>query len=150
MNLKGEGRTTEDIVAYHCSKKYDSKTISEGERVLKDIGSWEFFTRLKAGRCSVRTIFPYILLLILFNVASNFVFNIIFSFLPQGENGRVDYFPQIIAFSIGQLFSSQLIQFLKVCGCRQFAKEKCAEISFLLLCRHRVHHLFKYFHLTAS
>lgn len=100
VNLKGEGRTTEDIVAYHCSKKYDSKTISEGEKVLKDIGSWEFFTRLKAGRCSVRTIFPYILLLILFNVASNFVFNIIFSFLPQGENGRVDYFPQIIALLI--------------------------------------------------
>lgn len=100
VNLKGEGRTTEDIVAYHCSKKFDVKKVPDGEAVLKDIGSWEFFTRIKAGRCSICTILPYILLLILFNITSNFVFNIILSLLPQGENGDAGYLPQIIALLI--------------------------------------------------
>lgn len=100
VNLNKEGRTTEDIVAYHCSKKFDAKKVSDGEAVLRDIGSWEFFTRIKAGRCSVRTILPYIFLLILFNVASNFVFNIILSLLPQGKNGNAGYLPQIIALLI--------------------------------------------------
>lgn len=61
-------RATEDIIAYHSSKKAGSNDT--------DIGSWEFFARLKAGRCSAKTIIPYLVLLILINVGCNFAFNI--------------------------------------------------------------------------
>lgn len=69
VNLKAdENRATEDIIAYHSSKKAGGNA--------NDIGSWEFFTRLKTGRCSKNTIIPYLVLLILINVGCNFAFNI--------------------------------------------------------------------------
>lgn len=78
VNPNKEGRTTEDIIAYHSSKKFilPQQMISD-EHVVQDIGSWEFFTRVKAGHCNAKTIIPYVILLVLFNVASNIVFNML-------------------------------------------------------------------------
>ena len=74
-------RKTEDIIAYHSSKKLSKDTNSANGK--RDIGSWEFFARLKAGKCSPMTIIPYVLLLVLLNVISNLTFNILLALLPQ-------------------------------------------------------------------
>ena len=77
-----EKRKTEDIIAYHhSSKKFKRDATGESEK--GDIGSWEFFARLKAGKCGPMTIIPYVLLLILLNVISNLSFNILLTLLPQ-------------------------------------------------------------------
>jgi hypothetical protein len=74
-------RSTEDIIAYHSSQKVKAMET--------DIGSWEFFTRLKAGKCNAKTIGPYLFLLIFLNIESNFAFNLCLTLLPFKEKAGV-------------------------------------------------------------
>ena len=74
--VQTELRTTEDIIAYHTSVKGKDKVDGSGK---ENIGSWEFFTKIKTGRCNGKTIIPYLLLLILLNIASNFASNMLSS-----------------------------------------------------------------------
>lgn len=60
---------TKDIIAYHCKVK-----AKEGEIT---IGSWEFFTRMKSGKCNLLTIVPYILVLMIINLCSNFLTDLV-------------------------------------------------------------------------
>lgn len=71
-----ELRTTEDIIAYHASVKGKDTEDGSGK---ENIGSWEFFTKLKTGRCNGQTIITYLILLILLNMSSNFASNILLS-----------------------------------------------------------------------
>lgn len=74
-----ESRTTEDIIAYHTSVKGKEKQDGSGK---ENIGSWEFFTKIKTGRCNGNTIVPYLVLLILLNIASNFASDMLLS-IPE-------------------------------------------------------------------
>ena len=96
VNLNSEGRPTEDIIGYHSSKKAKPEQAADGNTGVKDIGSWEFFTRIKTGHCNTWTIVPYVFLLILFNVLSNLVFNIILSFIPMQADGNKMLLPQLV------------------------------------------------------
>lgn len=92
-------RPTEDIIAYHTSSKGEKKTDGSGR---KDIGSWEFFTRIKTGRCNSKTIIPYLFLLILLNIASNFAFNILLELICQylAQQGVVYFIWQVLALTV--------------------------------------------------
>ena len=93
-----EKRKTEDIIAYHSSKKLQKDAMSVNEK--GDIGSWEFFTRLKAGKCGPITIIPYALLLILLNVISNLTFNILLTILPQEALNGPSMYVQLEALMV--------------------------------------------------
>lgn len=95
--VQTELRTTEDIVAYHKSVKGKDKADGSGK---ENIGSWEFFTKIKTGRCNGKTIIPYLLLLILLNIASNFASNILLSLTDFAQSELISLGLQVFVLIV--------------------------------------------------
>ncbi|MCI9086942.1 MAG: hypothetical protein HFE51_11090 [Clostridia bacterium] len=84
-----------DIVAYHIKRTEE-----------KYIDSYEFFTKLRVGKCSKKTIVIYLAVLLLFTVYCNGVTNAIFSFIPIESFGLIEkiIITSIIGLSFPLLF----------------------------------------------
>ena len=67
------GEQPKDIIAYHAKSTAKENT--------SDIGSWEFFTRMRAGKFSIQTIIPYILILAIITVTFNIVTDVVICLL---------------------------------------------------------------------
>lgn len=85
---------TKDIIAYHCKVK-----PKEGKAT---IGSWEFFTRMKSGKCNLRTIVPYIVVLMIINLFSNVLTDLIITGIE-------------LAFPIGLTYVLKIAILIVVC-----------------------------------
>lgn len=70
-------RSTKDIIAYHFKKKYEKSDKSTNSTETPDIGSWEFFTRLKTGRCSTKTLIPYLIVFLCLDMMGNSTYELL-------------------------------------------------------------------------
>lgn len=95
--IQTESRTTEDIIAYHTSVKGNDKEDGSGK---ENIGSWEFFTKIKTGRCNGKTIIPYLVLLILLNITSNFASNILLSLTDFAQSELISLGLQVFVLIV--------------------------------------------------
>ncbi len=67
-------KNLKDIIAYHAAQKKDEN---------KYIESWEFFTKMKVGKCSKKTIGAFIGVTAVIGVCVNIISNILWMFLQK-------------------------------------------------------------------
>lgn len=72
---KDENKTTNNIIAYH----HKTKSKSESK---PNIGSWEFFTRMKSGKCTKWTVLAYVGVVVLINLLSSIIWDILLGGIP--------------------------------------------------------------------
>lgn len=67
-------KNLKDIIAHHAAQKKDEN---------KYIESWEFFTKMKVGKCSKKTIGAFIGVTAVIGVCVNIISNILWMFLQK-------------------------------------------------------------------